>query len=82
MEDALKYIIILGAYGSEKVIVFPASLGHDEVAGNHKVIAAGFCRFPDDLNKNVSAYGKSRTLDIESRKEDAILIGIQYQLLK
>lgn len=82
MDDALKYIVIRGTYGSEQVIVFPGSLGHDEVAGKHEVISAGFCRLPDDLNKNVQVYGKSKTLDISSRDEDALLIEVQYQLLK
>ena len=73
--DNPKYIIVK-SNTCECAIVFNSILLHNQVAGNMKVIAAGQCRLPNEHNPNqVSAWGKSHTLNIYSRgDEDADLI--------
>lgn len=60
-------------------IVFDSILNHSDVARNMKVVAAGHCRLPDELNDHVSAWGESITLDIKSRGDvDAEIIKQQF----
>ena len=64
-----KYIVVdkLG----ENIIIFSAGLSHNEVAGNMKVISAGFL---DMWEGGVHCYGDSTTLGVRSRPgEDSIL---------
>ena len=84
--DAPKYIIVemfSGVCTFETPIVFPCFIGHDDMARAmgykpEKVLAAGFVMFApkkySDSVVNVSTYGKSVTLGVESRPEDADLI--------
>jgi hypothetical protein len=74
MKESCKYIIVQNN-GLEMAIVFNAILSHVQVAGNMKVVAAGECYLPDELNPNlVSVWGGSVTLGIDSRQEDAAVI--------
>jgi len=68
-----KYIIVQGDFGIDSPIVFSPLLGHRQVAGSHRVIAAGFCCI---LQDEVSAWGESTSLGgIKSRgEEDATII--------
>ena len=81
MREPLKYIIVENT-GIENAIVFNSILSHEDVGGrfrlNRTVISAGFCYLPDELNEHVSTYGKSTTLGIESREEDAEIIQRQF----
>jgi len=75
MNEPPKYLIVLDQGGCECVIVFNCILTHAQVAGDMNVISAGFCRLPNRLNDNVSAWGESNSLKIKSRgDEDADLI--------
>ena len=65
-----KYIIIDNG-GVEVPIVFDEILSHKEMSYNKTVISAGFL---DVWENEVSVFGESVTLNIKSRKEDAILI--------
>lgn len=76
----LKYIVI-PKMGIECAIVFNDILDHAEVAGDNKVISAGFCKInPNSWDKrphnynSVSVWGFSKTLELTSRPEDAELI--------
>ena len=69
--DHAKYIIIKGG-GLELPVVFSPLLKHSDVAKGFVIAAAGFC---DISNNEVACWGKSVSLDIESRPvEDAYLI--------
>ena len=60
--EAAKYLIV-ESNGVDCAIVFNAILDHSVVAkGFNRVVAAGFCRLPDDYNE-VSAWGESTTLE-------------------
>lgn len=65
-----KYII-LSSYGMEVPVVFSPILQHDEVAAGKRVIAAGFCVYE---NNTWRAWGKSVSLNIPSRPEDAEIL--------
>lgn len=68
----VKYIVVENF--TESVIIFPETLQHKDVAGNMKVISAGFCYLPDEYNPKSSTFGKSVSLGIGSREEDSLLI--------
>lgn len=71
MNEPLKYLIVTHL---ELPIVFNAILDHKSVAGDMKVVSAGFCRLHDDLNKSASAWGESVTLGVKSREEDVAIL--------
>jgi len=66
----MKYIIM----EHEIPIIFPEFLNHADVARYQgAVVSAGFCCINLKEGK-VSAWGKSVSLEIESRKQDAEII--------
>lgn len=74
-----KYIVVEELFG-EHIIIFSPGLHHSTVAGNMKVISAGFMDLQynmPDVNVHVHCYGGSESLKIESRPhEDKILARI------
>ncbi len=68
----MKYIV----FRDESCAIFPDSTSHKEIAGNKPVKSAGFCIVEtyrnnfDDICANVSCYGKSDSLNIESSPND------------
>ena len=77
MNNQGKYIIVDVGQGVEFAILFDETLDHKAVAGDFKVISAGFFRTyiagNGDEYKNeieVSAYGKSTSLNILSRSRE------------
>lgn len=66
-----KYIII-SSYGIELPIVFSPILGHNQVAYQPKPVSAGFCKRNND--GTYSVWGKSTSLGIGSRPEDAEIL--------
>lgn len=74
-----KYIIIEHK-ALEVPIVFSPILQHSEVAGNKKVISAGFCRADED--GVYSVWGESISLKVKSRPEDAEIINkyLEYDI--
>ena len=74
MDDA-KYVIVNGGmFGDETAIVFDKMISHEFFKG--RTISAGFVGFgkTKDGKIEVCAYGKSESLNVESRKEDSDLI--------
>ena len=69
-----KYVIMRGAFGEEKAVVFDKLMSHDFFKGF--AISAGFVTFSKTKDRKVEvfAYGKSDSLNLESRKEDSDLI--------
>ncbi len=90
MRENAKYIVVkifCGPVGMrmemETPIVFPAYVGHNDMASSlgitpDDVLAAGFVGFSpkkySDGVVEVTAYGKSTSLGVESREEDSRLI--------
>ena len=73
--DYPKYLIVLSEQGCECAIVFNHILDHKQVAGNMEVVSAGYCHLLRGNVSNVSVWGESTTLKIESRgDEDAVAI--------
>ena len=73
-----KYIVVEQLF-SENIIIFSAVLDHKTVAGDMKVISAGFVNIAVNGFGKVftNCWGKSKTLEISSRpKEDSILANI------
>jgi hypothetical protein len=78
-----KYIVVEEMFG-EHIIIFPPGLYHKAVAGNMKVISAGFMDIQYDVVpempygiKHIHCYGESESLKIGSRPyEDKILASI------
>jgi hypothetical protein len=75
-----KYIII-EQNGLDLAIMFDMILSHSDIAqGFNKVLSAGFFQvggessIADKQDIDVSVFGKSTTLNIESRKEDARIL--------
>ena len=74
MNDA-KYVIVNGGvFCAETAIVFDKMISHEFFNG--RAVSAGFVGFSKtkDGKIEVCAYGKSDSLNIESRKEDSALI--------
>lgn len=75
MADYPKYIIV-DVGGNEQVFVGPSISSHAELrpSGTAKVVAAGFFRFDVDKDNpdrvNVVAFGKSDSLNIDSRQKE------------
>lgn len=70
----MKYIIVKDDNRREQAIVFPDLLNHNEVGHrfrNDRIVSAGFCSYFDGVWQ---ASGKSETLQIGSRPEDAQVI--------
>ena len=74
--DWMKYLIVDNGFeGSEYPIMFSTVISHFDISKGYvgEVVSAGF--FSVDLETGeVSTFGKSNTLKIESRKEDAEII--------
>lgn len=75
----LKYIIVRDRDEIESAIIFPEQLTHKDVARIHRatdvrVVSAGFCT----LFQAVTAWGRSDSLDMESRDIDAAVIGRDF----
>ena len=68
-----KYIIV-EEHGLEVPIVFCPILSHKVVAGGRAVISAGFCQ-SNSVRRKWATWGHSQTLNIQSRPEDADLLG-------
>jgi hypothetical protein len=84
-----KYIIVF-SHGVETPILFPEWIGHAEVAGERKVIAAGLVRLTGGEQKwdtivssneiQVKCFGRSPSLKVNSRGgEDAFLIQSMFR---
>lgn len=73
MDDTMKakYVIVL-CMGLEMPIVFNCLLDHASVCQNLKAVSAGFCRRGDD--GTYSVWGKSQTLNLNNRPEDAAIL--------
>lgn len=73
----MKYII----FANGEPVIFPDTLGHNEVAGSRMVNSAGFCHIEthrnqwDDIRAKVSVWGESTSLKVKSNPEDAEIIG-------
>ena len=59
----MKYLIIQSESGLPCAIVFNEALTHKDVAGNMKVLSAGFVEVG---SHEVSVYGHSESLNIKS----------------
>jgi hypothetical protein len=78
-----KYVIVDGC-----AIVFSAAIKHSDMVGySEKAQGAGFVRFESKLDPTygdtlifAKAYGRSESLDVESREEDSDII--TRQILK
>ena len=78
----MKYIIF-NINKIETPVLFPVTLGHDEVARalGQDVVSAGFCKPNSDTTEydcmivqTWSAYGSSSTLKVSARPQDAEII--------
>lgn len=70
----MKYIVFLG----DEFVLFPEFQDHSSMVGDRIPISAGFCRIyknSNDKELNISCYGNSNSLKLESRgKEDEEII--------
>ena len=71
---SLKYIVVRDHSGGERAIVFDPVLNHSTVAGHMKVVSAGHCRLPGGEILRAAAWGKSTSIGVSSRPEDADII--------
>ena len=78
--EGMKYIIVKLDGTARGSILFGPIISHKEMAvayGEDKVLGAGFCSFnwsPEDGQWKVNVWGRSVTLDMESKEEDAAAI--------
>jgi len=75
----MKYIIV-DDMGMELPVVFCEILDHNSVAGERKVLSAGFCVRNDDGTYQV--WGGSTTLKMSSKPADSDIIqhGIEFRI--
>lgn len=70
----MKYVIVQKA-GSEVAVLGCDFMEHNDLKGNSTAIAAGQCRIKVINNRvRISVWGKSTTLGLDSRDEDAQVI--------
>lgn len=72
-----KYIIVSDNTGMEQIVIFSQFMNHNDVArGIHgKVISAGFIAISSDNDGPVIiCYGRSESLNIDSRPDEDVLI--------
>ncbi len=62
-----KYVIVSCSTGMEIPVLIPMAMGHGEMS-HENIVSAGFCSIKRD--GKVSCYGKSASLDKDSRGED------------
>jgi hypothetical protein len=77
----MKYIIVKNQFENENAIVFCDNIIHKHVSRIHcvsdeRVVSAGF--FVLDQNNVATAYGRSDSLDMESRPEDSEIISKMF----
>lgn len=76
----MKYICIQDAdEGIESIVIFPKHINHDRMAFavgrfKAKTVSAGF------IAPDWTCFGRSETLNMESRKEDTELLAISRSL--
>lgn len=75
----MKYIIVRDRNDEEHAIVFPDAIIHKDVARIHRaadvrVISAGSCSIKNSPATVSQAWGKSESLEIESRPEDTDIL--------
>ena len=72
--DRAKYIVFVNDSGFEEIVVFSGSRSHD-FFGWLKPISAGFVgNSYGDTPCGLKTYGKSLSLDLDSREEDQALL--------
>jgi len=71
VSESTKYVII-ESYSMECAIVFDPAVEHARVTRH--AISAGFCSLPQKEGEEVTVWGKSNSLGVESRPEDAQII--------
>lgn len=70
-----KYITFTNNCGTESIAIFTEGAGYNEVGHGLDVVGAGFCQINFNNPSESVCYGKSTTLDIESRgDEDTLLL--------
>jgi len=71
-----KYIIVSSESGLPCAIVFNEALTHKGVAGNMKVLSAGFCKISKENSPMISVetFGHSESLNLSSNLGDRIYI--------
>jgi hypothetical protein len=75
MIDHLKYVIIEDYQGVIQPIIFTPFLDHNRLTPGFKIHAAGFVSLHPKADKiEAQVWGKSTTLEIHSRPEDAQII--------
>lgn len=70
----MKYVVVKNDMGMLVPIVFPETINHSTIPREgrcHSVVSAGFC-FCE--NGKWGAFGRSQTLNVDSRPEDGKLI--------
>ena len=74
LKESMKYVIVHGILGGEYPVLLPNALPHDILY--HGAISAGFVDIVPiaDGRMLVVAYGRSTSLNINSREDDAELI--------
>ncbi len=75
----MKYQVVRNPEGGESAILHDKKLNHDSIryrgGDDWTVISAGFCGFRIvDGKYKANVWGRSETLDIDSRKEDCAII--------
>lgn len=66
-EKTMKYLI-LSEHDLPVAVLFDELLNHREVAGQKKVLGAGYC------NRTGQVWGQSVSLGIKAKKEDELII--------
>jgi len=93
MSRQVKYIVVKDEYGNETPVIFGANFQHFTIAaricGREDVISAGFVSIEDldksdeygsgiCVNHKLTAYGKSVSLNKDSREEDSELLNYTF----
>lgn len=77
--ERMKYVVIAGAFG-ENIIVFTSMMQHSdfrELPGT--IVSAGFVGHSDVNKCGFYTYGRSTSLDLDSRPQDQMLLDMMMK---
>lgn len=70
MGNDTKFVVILGLFEVEEMVIFNNAMTHADFKKLGKVISAGFICRSLDTKSGLMVYGSSASLNLKSRGED------------
>jgi hypothetical protein len=76
--ERMKYVVVSGGFG-EYIIVFTSMMQHSDMRQIGNIVSAGFVGHSDMHKCGFYTYGRSTSLNLDSRPEDQILLDMMMK---